>query len=291
MTGSNKKNAPRTLTTGNHDRDAAGMAYVYPVVSRRSGGVSVGVNLNPNNACNWRCVYCQVPGLIRGSAPEIDLALLNNELSHFLDNLLHGDFMQKHVPEDCRRIADVAISGNGEPTSSRQFEQVVASIVSILRRFDLLDRVNIVLISNGSYVHRPEVLRGLDLMARHRGQAWFKVDACTDKAIARINGVKLSAQRMLHQLELIAAHCPTWIQTCMFAWDGLLPDDTEIRAYLDFLRVASARGVELEGVLLYAIARPSMQPEAGRIAKAPEAWMQELKERIEDCGLEVRLSL
>ena len=57
------------LTTQDHDRRAAGMTYVYPVLSRRAGGLSVGINLNPNDACNWRCVYCQVPGLVRGKAP------------------------------------------------------------------------------------------------------------------------------------------------------------------------------------------------------------------------------
>ena len=53
------------LKVTDHDRNAAGLRYVYPVVSRRAGGVSVGINLNPNNACNWRCVYCQVPRLVR----------------------------------------------------------------------------------------------------------------------------------------------------------------------------------------------------------------------------------
>ena len=52
------------------------MTYVYPVVSRRAGGVSVGINLNPNNACNWRCVYCQVPGLTFGKGPQVDLTRL-----------------------------------------------------------------------------------------------------------------------------------------------------------------------------------------------------------------------
>jgi wyosine [tRNA(Phe)-imidazoG37] synthetase (radical SAM superfamily) len=55
------------LTVADHDRGSAGLTYVYPVVSRRAGGVSVGINLNVNNACNWRCIYCQVPGLTRGA--------------------------------------------------------------------------------------------------------------------------------------------------------------------------------------------------------------------------------
>ena len=61
------------LTIEDHRRDSAGMRYVYPVVSRRAGGVSVGINLNVNNACNWACVYCQVDNLTRGGPPPIDL--------------------------------------------------------------------------------------------------------------------------------------------------------------------------------------------------------------------------
>ncbi|OIO71066.1 MAG: radical SAM protein [Zetaproteobacteria bacterium CG12_big_fil_rev_8_21_14_0_65_55_1124] len=279
------------LSTSNHDRDAAGMTYVYPVVSRRAGGVSVGVNLNPNNACNWHCAYCQVPQLVRGSAPEVDIFQLNSELESFIHVLTHGDFMQEHVPEDCRTIADVAISGNGEPTSSRQFEQVVACIVSRLRQAELLDRINIVLITNGSYVHRPEVKRGLDLMAKHRGQVWFKLDAGTDDAIARINGVNLTVERQMQQLEAVAGLCPTWIQTCMFAWDAKEPAEEEIAAYLDFLNEAKSRGIRLEGVLLYGLARPSLQAEAIHLSKLPDAWMQSICTRIESLGISARLSL
>ncbi len=287
----NNPAAEAMLSTTNHDRDAAGMMYVYPVVSRRAGGVSIGINLNPNNACNWHCAYCQVPGLVRGSAPDIDIKQLNNELGGFLDAILHGDFMQKYVPEGCRNIVDVAISGNGEPTSCKQFEMVVATIANNLKRAALLDQINIVLITNGSYVHRPEVLRGLELMARHRGQVWFKVDAATDAAIERINGVSQSVERMIQQLEVAAGHCSTWIQTCMFAWDGHPAEELEVEAYIDFLRTALNRGIKLQGVLLYGIARTSMQPEARHVSKLPEAWMQGLKKRIEACGLEVKLSL
>ena len=34
--------------------------FVYPVLSRRSGGISLGVNLNPDKVCNFDCIYCQV---------------------------------------------------------------------------------------------------------------------------------------------------------------------------------------------------------------------------------------
>ena len=103
----------RQLDSADHSRDSAGMTYVYPVVSRRAGGVSVGINLNPNNACNWRCIYCQVPNLTRGAAPAIDLMLLETELRKMLQELRQGDFMTTRVPVAERQIEDVAFSGNG----------------------------------------------------------------------------------------------------------------------------------------------------------------------------------
>src|SRR5512137_1721018 len=121
------KPASGNLNTTDHSRDSAGLVYVYPVVSRRAGGVSVGINLNPNNACNWRCIYCQVPNLTRGTAPAIDLALLEKELKGFLYEVQQGDFMQR-VPPEVRRLNDIALSGNGEPTSVQEFAEVIELI-------------------------------------------------------------------------------------------------------------------------------------------------------------------
>ena len=138
------------LNTTDHSRDSAGLRYVYPVVSRRAGGVSIGINLNTNNACNWRCIYCQVPDLVRGTAPPVDLALLEKELSGFLHELQHGDFMQR-VPPEARRINDIAISGNGEPTSSHEFAEVI-EIIANLKPAEL----KLVLITNGSLMQRDK---------------------------------------------------------------------------------------------------------------------------------------
>ena len=279
------------LNTRNHDRNAAGLTYVYPVISRRAGGVSIGVNLSPNNACNWHCVYCQVPNLVRGSAPEIDISLLNTELSEFIQEILCGSFMREHVPEDCRGICDVAISGNGEPTGCDQFDVVVETIVSVLRDAAFPGGINIVLITNGSYVHRPPVRKGLEMMAKHGGEVWFKVDSTTDEGIVRINGVKLSPMRLRKQLKITAARCPTWIQTCMFNWDGLPPVEAEVTAYLDFLADIRRDAVSVKGVLLYGVARPSMQSEAAHVSPLDGNWMGGMARRIEAVGLSVKLSV
>ena len=278
------------LTPANHDRDVLGMRHVYPVVSRRAGGVSIGVNLNPNNACNWRCVYCQVPNLTRGVAPEVDMPLLERELDAMLEALVRGDFMVRRVPEGCRVIRDVAISGNGEPTTCRQFDDVVEAIERALDRFSLLDRVDIVLITNGSCVHRPEVERGLRRMARHRGQVWLKVDAATREAAKRINGVAVDPERQMRQARRAAALCPTWIQTCMFRMDGRPPAEEDIQAWLEFLARLKGQAPGFRGVLLYGLARPSMQPEAGRLSPLGESEMHALAARAEALGIPARVS-
>jgi len=277
------------LNTTNHDRDAAGMTYVYPVISRRAGGVSIGINLNPNNACDWHCAYCQVPGLVRGTAPVIDLDLLATELRTMLDAVLHGDFMQQRVPEDCRRLCDIALSGNGEPTGCRDFPLLISLLVKIMGEYDL--NIPLRLISNGSYADKAGVQQGLSIMAAHHGEVWVKVDSATDAGMKRINGVSLSPQRLYHQVETIAQLCPSLIQTCMAAWDGEPPSTTEIDAYLALLERLKIAAVPLQGVLLYGLARPSMQPEAILLSALDAVWMQQLAERIRALGYSVQLSI
>ena len=43
-----------------HERRFEANRFVYPVLSRRSKGLSLGVNLNPDKVCNFDCIYCQV---------------------------------------------------------------------------------------------------------------------------------------------------------------------------------------------------------------------------------------
>ena len=280
-----------TLTTTDHARDAVGMNYVYPVISRRAGGVSVGINLNPNNACNWRCVYCQVPNLVRGTAPVIDLALLEHELTDFLQQLLHGDFMTTRVPEGARRLNDIAISGNGEPTSAREFADIVALIGQVMARFDLVGKIKLVLISNGSLLDKAYVQAGVRRMADLNGEVWFKLDSATRDGLQRINHSEISPARQFEYFKIAASLCPTWLQTCVFAFDGAAPSAVEQQAYLAMLAQVQAEQLPLQGVLLYGLARPSMQPEAAQLSALPAIWLETFAEQIRALGITVKVSV
>ena len=278
------------LNIHDHDRDSAGLTYVYPVISRRAAGVSIGINLNINNACNWRCVYCQVPDLKRGGAPEVDLEKLAGELRGFLRELLQGDFMQRRVPAEARRLNDIALSGNGEPTSAREFAQVVELIGEIMAEFDLIGKIKLVLITNGSLIQRAKVKQGLRKMSSLGGEVWFKLDSATANGMRRINGSRQTVEKMHDNLLAAALLCPTWLQTCVFALDGQPPAEVEREAYLKFIGKLKTEEAPLRGVLLYGLARPSMQSEAARLAALPQEWMSNFAAEIEAQGVEVKLN-
>ena len=290
MTSSDRTNLP-TLNTTNHDRDSAGMTYVYPVVSRRAGGVSVGINLNPNAACNWQCIYCQVPNLVRGDAPEIDHALLSDELDHLLQDIVHGDFLERRAPPEARVLKDIALSGNGEPTTCSTFDKVIDIVASKLDAFALRGKINLVVITNGSLIFKPQVRAGLAHLGQLGGEIWFKFDAATDARRTQINHAAQSTRHALHQIEIASELAHTRLQTCIFTLDGQPMPESEVEAYLKAIEELRARNIVLQGITLYGLARPSMQPEAARLDKIDPQWAEAFAKRIRQIGYDVAVHL
>ena len=279
---------PQTiLRIEEHSRDSTGMTYVYAVVSRRAEGVSIGINLNPNNACNWRCIYCQVPGLVRGAPPPIDLDQLRRELEQMLDDVLSGDFMEQRVAESARRLMDISFSGNGEPTSAKEFAAAMVLVTELVSRRGLTDKLTIRLITNGSLMDRAVVKEGVALLGKAGGEVWFKIDGATSDAIARINNVRASPATVMRRLRICASLCSVWVQSCWFVLDGNPPAEDEVSAYIELLTGVSDI---VSGIHLYGLARPSMQPEAPRLTPVSAAWMEALARRLRDRGLTVKIS-
>lgn len=275
------------LSIADHRRDFVGMKYVYPVISRRAGGVSVGINLNPNNACNWHCIYCQVPDLVRGGAPVIDLDLLARELGAVFEAIVNGRFLEEHVADPAhRRLMDVAFSGNGEPTSAREFPLAVAIVRDAMQRWGL-SAVKLRLITNGSLLDRATTREGLGLIAAAGGEAWVKVDAATSEALARVNGTRSSPATVRKRLSLCVTLCPTWVQTCVFLRNGHPPLPAELEAYENLLGSVAGK---LQGVHLYGLARLSLQPGAERLGRLPAEWLEAWAEKLRRLGLTVNVS-
>jgi len=269
------------LTVRDHDRRRGGRRYVYPVLSRRARGVSVGINLNPDATCNWRCIYCQVPGLSRGAGPPIDLAALEHELGELLDEMGTPEWWERHVPDAARRFpSDVAFSGDGEPTTSPQFPAAVDVTLAALRARSLERDVKLLLITNGSLVHQPRVQEGLRRLTQGRAEVWFKLDGASDDTLRRLNDAHTTLAHQRANLALAARLAPTWVQTMVLDFHGPSLDAAGRDAYCKLLRGLLDEGVPLRGVLLYGLARPSQQPEAPHLRPLPAAWLEEFAAEI-----------
>jgi wyosine [tRNA(Phe)-imidazoG37] synthetase (radical SAM superfamily) len=265
------------LSVNDHSRELSGLKYIYSVVSRRAGGLSIGINLNVNNACNWQCIYCEIPNLTRGSPPPIELDVLENELRFFLHEIIHGDYMEKNVAIEDRHLKDIAFSGNGEPTSAEEFPQVILIVKKILQEFDLLHKIKIRLITNGSLMHQASVLKSIEMLKEINGEVWFKVDAATEETIKTINQVNLKPNQILERLLNTANICPTFVQTCIFMIDGKSPDEKDIDAYIELINKAKKN---IKGVHLYGLARPSLQPRAKDLGRISEDELQNIAKKL-----------
>jgi wyosine [tRNA(Phe)-imidazoG37] synthetase (radical SAM superfamily) len=239
-----------------HSRDFIDFEYVYPVVSRRSRGVSVGINLNLNNTCNWRCVYCQVDNLVRGMPTTVNIDLLHEELRRLIVWILHGDFYETYVSQEhLRRLNDICISGNGEPTLSMQLQEVVEVIKSLRTEFNLED-IKSILITNGSRIYRNDVQASISQLSTCNGEVWFKIDASNSDSAKFVNQVNINMNHVVESASMISGICKTYIQTCLFYVDKKLQFDIE--AYKTLL--SRINGVA--GIQLYTVAR---EPKASKL--------------------------
>ena len=127
-------------------------------------------------------------------------------------------------------------------------------------------------------------------MAALNGEVWFKLDSVTREGRRSINNTSMSLKQVRENLALATSLCPTWLQTCVFQIDGVPPTQLESDAYLTFIEKFLQGGGLLKGVLLYGLARPSLQPEAPRLTNISQAWMESFSTKIRALGLAVKLN-
>ncbi len=278
-----QSNPPTSLFHA-HPRDFEANRFVYPVLSRRAGGISIGINLNPEKSCTFNCVYCQVDRTGQCGAALVpgDLPQLADELQRMLDLVLSGEifelekgdsphlperpggccaqmgtvpFFRSNVPEAFRRLNDIALSGDGEPTASPLLADVVELCVAA-RRKRSLEGLKIVLITNGSLLDREPVRRVLEVLDVNHGEVWIKLDAGTEAYYRKVSRSGVGFQRILDNLRETARERPIVVQTLFFRLSGQPPPVEEQDAYCDRLGEVVAAGGQIALVQIHTIARP-----------------------------------
>ena len=254
-----------------HRRSWQDFQYCYPVISRRSKGVSLGVNLNPDKVCNFNCVYCEVDRTSPGPRKDIDLDQLEREMAALLDLVISGELFATPPFDSAlpgqRRLNDLAFSGDGEPTTAACFPEVVARMAR-LKAERGLDPVKLVLITDSSRLQAPEIVAGLELLMASQGEVWAKLDAGTEAYYQAIDRSHIPFSRILDNLAATARRWPITIQTLFLAWRGQGPAQAEVDAYVARLRDILDGGGRLQAIQLYTVARPTPEPEARPLAAA-----------------------
>lgn len=241
-----------------HSRSYAANRYVYPVLSRRAGGISIGVNVNLDQTCNFRCIYCQVVHRQLDQNDSVDLARLADELHQMVELVVSGRIYEgnqfRDTPGPLRRLNDIALSGDGEPTANAKFDQVVDLCADVRRQRGLAD-VKLVLITNASLFDRPRVRKALETLDANGGEIWAKLDAGTEAYYRLVDRSAVSWQRILDNLREAAIHRPIVIQSLfMHIWDES-PPPAELEAYCDRLQEILAAGGQIKLVQIHTIAR------------------------------------
>lgn len=242
-----------------HSRQFGEFRYVYPVISRRARGVSIGVNLNPDKVCNFNCVYCQVNRRDPGGKAFVDLQRLKEELRGAVRLVCTGEVFASprfcDTPSSLRHLSDIAFSGDGEPTSFSNFDEVIR-IAADIRRDEAPADTKLVLITNASLIHRPVVQRGLAIMDENNGEIWAKLDAGTSEFFARVARTRIPFSRILENITQAASVRPIVIQSLFMRWLGSPPERDELKAYCDRLNEVVDRGGQIKLVQIYTVARP-----------------------------------
>lgn len=274
--------------TQNHPSRFHDLRYVYPVVSRRAGGVSIGVNLSPSKRCTFGCVYCQVhvdrtreAEELKRISPTIDLAVLDAELRRTVETVRSGAIFREDrfaaTPSEKRFLRDFAFSGDGEPTLSPQFAEAAALLTDVRRDLSLHE-LKLVLITNATFLQNEATVRGCDALAANNGEIWAKLDAGSPEHYRRMNRSDVPFETILDNISFAARRWPTVIQTMLLAEESSVPpSDREIDDYCRAVKRILSGGGSIRKLQLYTVARA---PFENNVSALDNATMESLAGKI-----------
>lgn len=232
-----------------HDRGARQTSLVYPVSSRRSGGLSVGVNLFPDRKrCNFDCPYCEVRPFLGEGA--FSAAALAAELEAFCASAYAAGWSPAPVKDLC-------VSGNGEPTLSPYLAEALRVCAEARRAHpDLLGAAPIVVITNGTGFLDAATSRLLADFAREQPlRIWAKLDGWNQDWFSAMSRSNFRLADILGAIASFARATPVTIQTMLCDLGGRAPAPGDAKAYAARLAELLGAGARIAAVQLYTLAR------------------------------------
>jgi histidinol dehydrogenase len=233
---------------------------VYPVYSRRSKGLSVGINLFPDRKlCSFDCPYCEVFPFNTGI--RFSLPVMEETLEQVL----------LQAKEQGTEVKDICFSGNGEPTMSPHFPKALEAAAALRAR--LVPSASLVLITNATGLLNDRTFALLREAAAGPMALtiWLKLDAGTEAWYKQMNRSAVPFDTLIGKIRSFAAQAPFIIQTMICAVNHRPPDKEEAAAWERLVLDIAAIGVT--AVQIYGKARPS--PEDPLAEALPPAILEE----------------
>lgn len=246
--------------------------WVYPVISRRAKGLSIGINLNLDKHCNFDCAYCQVDRSVPGPREKVDVSRIEREIENIVSayekNGLADFSSFRNVEEEKREIKDICLSGDGESTMAPEFPEVCRLMRKMQDRYSRYP-LQLTLITNSTLLDRPNVQKGLSLLAEKKGEIWTKLDAGSESWYRKISRSRVPLEKIQENIEATVRKFPIRVQTMLCKIGSEFPDENEINLYVNRLkRIYHSNPQNLLGIQLYGVVRHTALPDVHPIEKA-----------------------
>jgi wyosine [tRNA(Phe)-imidazoG37] synthetase (radical SAM superfamily) len=243
-------------------RDFMGNRFVYAVISQRAGGLSIGINMNPDQECNFDCLYCEVDRNHSKADRKLDVPIMMKELRAILGLVQLGKLRLmpqfSQAPEDLLALKNIDLSGDGEPTYSSHFLELVREVLK-LRGIPNYPRFKLVLVTNTTGLHLPQVQEGIQLFLPS-DEIWAKLDAGTQEYMSYINQTQIPLKLVLENILNLGRKRPVVIQSLFTEVHGTGPDQHEIEEYAQRLLELKNAGAQISLVQVYSVSRPPARP-------------------------------
>jgi len=235
-------------------------AIIYQAYSRRSGGLSVGINLFPDQKrCSFDCPYCEVFPV--KTAYNFSIPVMETALTDAL-----AEARKKGI-----KAEDICFSGYGEPTQSPFFPAALETAFYIRESEEV--KADLVLITNGAGLQNKDIFDLLLRSALKGLKIWLKLDAGTESWYRAMNRSAVPFEQLTAKIRDFVKHAPVVLQTMICSIDGAGPPPEEKQAWEALVTSLALEATALKGVQIYGKARPA--PEDPLAEALPETCLEE----------------
>jgi len=221
--------------------------------------------MNPDRICNFDCCYCEVDRRTPSHEKELVVDVMAGELYRTLRAVRMGQLRPRpfyqHLPAELLELRHVALSGDGEPTLAPNFVEAVQAVARVRA---LSGFFKIVLLTNGTGLDKPEILRGLEILTKS-DEIWIKLDGGTQSYVDKVNRPNVPLEKILANILLVGRQRPIIIQSLFPSVHGEEPPTEEIQEYARRLKELKAGGAQISMVQIYSAARQGAHAEWGHL--------------------------